>query len=339
MIIKRLWLDRDTVAQRSWVSLLEKVGLAHDEEIDYTIGIYQNNQLIATGSLFLNILKCLAIDPDYQQANLLTKIVDRLREKVSEEGETHYFVYTKPEMTQLFKGLGFNEIVRTSELVFMEQGAPDFLAYMKELETYKQPTKKNAAIVMNANPFTNGHLYLVTEAAKENETVYVFVVSEDRSLFKAATRLTLVKEGVKYLSNVVVVPTRDYSVSSATFPSYFLKDRTPTAIARSQALMDARLFKERIASFLMISHRYVGEEPFSPVTAIYNEAMTEVFTPDIQLQILPRQRFGDEIISASLVRRLMKAGNLAYIKQIVPATTYQEIVKQQKKNEVSYFGN
>lgn len=338
MIIKRLWLDRDRVAHQSWVSLLEKVGLAHDEEIDYTIGIYQNDQLIATGSLYINILKCLAIDPEFQQENLLTKLVDCLKGKVV-EGETHYFVYTKPEMILQFKGLGFNEIVRTSELVFMEQGGPDFQDYMRELASYKQPTKKNGAIVMNANPFTNGHLYLVTEAAKENETVYVFVVSEDRSLFKTAKRMALVKEGVKYLSNVVVLPTRDYSVSSATFPSYFLKNRTPRAIARSQALMDARLFKERIASFLVIGNRYVGEEPFSPVTAIYNEAMAEVFSTDIQLKILPRQRFGEEIISASLVRRLMKVGDLAYIKQIVPVTTYQEIVKQQKKNEVSYFGN
>ncbi|WP_314064281.1 [citrate (pro-3S)-lyase] ligase [uncultured Vagococcus sp.] len=336
--MKRLWLDRDRVAHQSWVSLLEKVGLAHDEEIDYTIGIYQNDQLIATGSLYINILKCLAIDPEFQQENLLTKLVDCLKGKVV-EGETHYFVYTKPEMIPQFKGLGFNEIVRTSELVFMEQGGPDFQDYMRELASYKQPTKKNGAIVMNANPFTNGHLYLVTEAAKENETVYVFVVSEDRSLFKTATRMALVKEGVKYLSNVVVLPTRDYSVSSATFPSYFLKNRTPRAIARSQALMDAHLFKERIASFLVIGNRYVGEEPFSPVTAIYNEAMAEVFSTDIQLKILPRQRFGEEIISASLVRRLMKVGDLAYIKQIVPVTTYQEIVKQQKKNEVSYFGN
>lgn len=326
------------MAHQSWVSLLEKVGLAHDEEIDYTIGIYQNDQLIATGSLYINILKCLAIDPEFQQENLLTKLVDCLKGKLV-EGETHYFVYTKPEMIPQFKGLGFNEIVRTSELVFMEQGGPDFQDYMRELASYKQPTKKNGAIVMNANPFTNGHLYLVTEAAKENETVYVFVVSEDRSLFKTATRMALVKEGVKYLSNVVVLPTRDYSVSSATFPSYFLKNRTPRAIARSQALMDARLFKERIASFLVIGNRYVGEEPFSPVTAIYNEAMAEVFSTDIQLKILPRQRFGEEIISASLVRRLMKVGDLAYIKQIVPVTTYQEIVKQQKKNEVSYFGN
>ncbi len=339
MIIKRVWLDRDPEAYRSWCSLLEEVGLAHDEEIDYTIGIYQHNQLIATGSLFLNILKCLAIAPEYQQENLLTKIVGRLREKVSDEGGAHYFVYTKPEMTTQFRGLGFNEIVRTPELVFMEQGAPDFVDYLKELAKYKQPTQNNAAIVMNANPFTNGHLYLVTEAAKENETVYVFVVSEDRSMFKAATRLRLVREGVKYLSNVVVLPTRDYSVSSATFPSYFLKDRTPTALARSQALMDASLFKERIASFLDIRRRYVGEEPFSPVTAIYNDAMKAVFAPNIHLQVLPRQRYGEEVISASLVRGLMKANDLAYIKQIVPSITYQEIVKHQKKNEVSYFGN
>ena len=42
---------------------------------------------------------------------------------------------------------------------------------------------KVAAIVMNANPFTLGHQYLVEKAAAENDLVHLFMVSEDASLF------------------------------------------------------------------------------------------------------------------------------------------------------------
>lgn len=331
MTIRRIWLDRDPLGKQQWADFLITAGLFPDEQLDYTIGIYDQEKLIGTGSIFRNILKCVAIDASYQNENLLTQIVQALRERLRDIGYQHYFLYTKPKTSQLFHSLGFTEIAATSDLVFMEQGFPDFNDYLTELKKQQRKTKNNAAIVMNANPFTNGHLYLVTEAAKSVETVYLFVLSEERSLFDAKTRFELVKKGTKHLENVVVLPTREYMVSSATFPSYFLKDQAKASIAQVQAVLDATLFKEKIASALSISTRFVGEEPFSEVTEIYNQAMKKTFGSALKLVILPRKKSGEEVISATRVRALMDEKNYAAIKALVPPTTFEEITKQNNK--------
>ncbi|MEI5992902.1 [citrate (pro-3S)-lyase] ligase [Candidatus Enterococcus mansonii] len=331
MNIKRIWLDRDQAGKKQWTDFLATADLLPDDQLDYTIGIYDQEKLIGTGSIFRNILKCVAIDASYQNENLLSQIVQSLRERLQEIGYQHYFLYTKPKTSKLFRSLGFTEIASTTELVFMEQGFPDFEDYLAELKKHQRMTKHNAAIVMNANPFTNGHLHLVTEAAKRAETVYLFVLSEERSLFDAKTRFELVKEGISHLSNVVVLPTREYMVSSATFPSYFLKDQAKASIAQVQAVLDATLFKEKIASTLSISTRFVGEEPFSQVTEIYNQAMKKTFGSELKLVILPRKRIGEDVVSATRVRALMAQENYVAIKPLVPPKTFEEIIKQKNK--------
>lgn len=331
MVIKRLWLEKDPSAYNQWAELLNRFDLIPDEQVDWTIGIFEEERLIATGSLYQNIVKCIAIDPEVQGENLLTKLMDRLKDTLQERGYQHIFLYTKPEMSRLFKSIGFSEIIQTKEVIFMEQGFPDFEGYLDLLRKAKRPTKKNAGIVMNANPFTNGHLYLVTEAAKMNETVYVFVVSEERSLFSTETRMKLVKAGLEHLKNVVVLPTREYIVSSATFPAYFLKDQARAAVAKVQATLDATLFKDRIAAELGISTRFVGEEPFSEVTEIYNQTMQQVFQKNLSLVIIPRKAVADKIISATYVRGLIEQGAYEAIKPFVPTTTYQELLKMKNK--------
>ena len=331
MNIRRIWLDRDLAAKQQWSDFVINADLIPDDQLDYTIGIYDQEKLIGTGSIFRNILKCVAVDPSYQNENLLTQIIQALRERLQELGYQHYFLYTKPKTSKLFHSLGFTKIAATSELVFMEQGFPDFKDYLAELKKHQRNTKQNAAIVVNANPFTNGHLYLVTEAAKSAETVYLFVLSEERSLFDANTRLELVKEGVRHLTNVVVLPTREYMVSSATFPAYFLKDQAKANIAKVQAILDATLFKEKITPTLSISTRFVGEEPFSEVTEIYNQAMKRTFGSELKLVILPRKKIDGEAISATKVRALMEQENYAAIKSLVPPKTFEEIIKQKNK--------
>lgn len=327
---KRLWLNRDPDMYAKWVELLERADLVADDQVDFSIGFFDGGKLIATGSIFQNILKCITIDPKYQNENLLTQVVQKLREQLQEVGYTHYFLYTKPTVKHLFKSLGFSEIIATEELIFMEQGFPDFNDYLNEINQSKRSTHKNAGIVMNANPFTDGHLYLITEAAKKNETVYVFVVSEDRSFFDTETRFRLVVEGVEALKNVVVLPTREYIVSSATFPSYFLKDQARAAVAKVQAKLDAALFKNRIAPILEITKRFVGEEPLSPVTELYNQAMKDSFLDNLDLVILPRKQVSGEVISASRVRSLLKQKDEQTLKKLVPETTFKELMKYKK---------
>lgn len=143
--------------------------------------------------------------------------------------------------------------------------------------------------------------------------------------------MAMVKLGTDHLSNVTVLPTNDYMVSSATFPSYFLRDDAEMAVARIQASLDARLFKERVAPILKITERYVGDEPYSLVTNIYNESMQAVFGDGLTLNILPRLAIDGEIISATKVRLAIKEKDDESLQRLLPESSYQYL-KEHKLN-------
>lgn len=322
--IKRMRLDRDDNARSKWENLMQAADLNIHEEIDYTVGIYKKSELVATGSYAHNIIKCLAVCKDYQSENLLTQLVVHLMNRLQQEGHHHYFVYTSPQNSIYFKSMGFKIIIQTEDLAFMEFGTPHFKSYLELLSNYKKEGN-NGAIVMNANPFTKGHRYLIEEAAEKSDYVYMFVLSEDRSEFSAEDRMNMVKLGVADLDNVIVLPTRDYMVSSATFPSYFLRNDAMEEIARVQANLDAQLFKEKIAPVLNIKYRFVGEEPYSTVTNIYNESMSSIFQDELTLFTIPRKEVNGEIISATKVRKMLTTNAMDKLNDMVPETTYNYI--------------
>ena len=189
----------------------------------------------------------------------------------------------------------------------------------KKLEQDRRPGK-SGAIVMNANPFTLGHLSLVERAARECDTVHLFVLSEEQSLVPFDVRWKLVTEGVAHLSNVICHPSGPYMISSATFPSYFLKDEQ--AVITGHAKLDLTLFGS-IAQALGVSVRYVGEEPRSLVTGLYNQIMAqELPQMGIQCVEVPRTQADGQVISASAVRQAIHDGCLEEIRNQLPQTTW-----------------
>ncbi|MGX7394330.1 [citrate (pro-3S)-lyase] ligase [Carnobacterium mobile] len=330
--IKRLWVKKSKTDHQKWEKLLHQAGIQTEENVDYTVGLFDGEKLIGTGSIADNVLKCFAVCKDYTGGGAINQLVSHLMNKVFEDGETACYVYTKPASKAAFQHLGFKEISRVEEeLVFMEKAAFGFESYLQALSQEAVEGERIAGIVMNANPFTKGHQYLVETAAKENDWVHLFVLSEDASVFPAADRKKLVKEGGKYLKNISIHDTKSYLVSSATFPSYFLKENSD--VTRIQAKLDATIFREAIAPTLNIRFRYVGEEPYSEATNIYNEAMAEVFDDTIQLIILPRKATSEEVISASRVRTLFAENKLNELKALVPQTTF-DYLNSQKGKEV-----
>ena len=77
---------------------------------------------------------------------------------------------------------------------------------------------------MNCNPFTKGHLYLIEKASAESDHLFILIVEEDKSVFPFEKRMELVKRGTEHLDNIDVIPGGSYTISSATFPSYFAKE-------------------------------------------------------------------------------------------------------------------
>ena len=311
--------DKRTMAKIR--ALLERVDITLDEHLDYTCAVFdEEGAPIATGSAFGSTLRCFAVDPAHQGEGLLNEVITHLMEDRMAKGHFHLFVYTKPGSAKFFKDLGFSEIAEVPGLlIFLENRRDGFSSYLKRLEKKKRPGQA-AAIVMNANPFTLGHRYLVETAAKENDVVHLFLLSEDAGPIPAAVRHRLVREGVADLPNVVIHETGEYLISSATFPGYFLKSEEK--ILRTQARLDTALFV-RIAQALDVTVRYVGSEPRSVVTGIYNEVLSEALPAHgIQCRIVPRKELPDgRVISASAVRQAIHDGQLDRAADMLPETT------------------
>src|SRR5208283_3870000 len=189
----------------------------------------------------------------------------------------------------------------------------------------RRPGEKVGGIVLNANPFTLGHRYLVEQAARACDWLHVFVVKEDASMFSYADRYGLVAAGVRGIGNLTLYPGSDYIISRATFPNYFLKDKG--IVDHSWAGIDLLLFREYIAPALGITHRYVGTEPFDRVTNDYNAEMMEWLehaaskaAPLVVVEI-PRATNRGVPISATEVRRLLARRDFSRIAELVPETT------------------
>ena len=150
--------------------LLEQEGIRRDTNLDYICAMFDDDlNIIATGSCFGNTLRCLSVDHHYQGNGLLNEIVTHLINIQFERGNTHLFLYTKPDTAKFFKDLGFYEIARADkQIVFMENKKDGFSNYLKNLEKPDSEFQTTAALVINANPFTLGHQYLVEKAAADN---------------------------------------------------------------------------------------------------------------------------------------------------------------------------
>lgn len=313
----------DRFAQAKVDQLLSAEGIRRDGNLDYTCGIFDDDEeLIATGSCFGNTLRCLAVSHDHQGEGLLNQVISHLTEVQMARGNAHLFLYTKPSAAKFMADLGFYEIARVDrKLVFMENRRTGFRNYRAALEKKRVEADRVAAIVMNANPFTLGHRYLVEQASRENDAVHLFLLSEEAGPIPHAVRRKLVEEGIADLHNVILHESGPYIISSATFPSYFLKDSDD--VIRVQAELDLTVFAQ-IARCLGIGRRYVGEEPLSHVTGLYNEIMAARLPElGIECRILPRLRAGDAVISASTVRQAIHDGRVEDIRPLVPESTYR----------------
>lgn len=207
-----------------------------------------------------------------------------------------------------------------------------------QLESIGDKSKEFArdvgAIVMNCNPFTKGHLYLIEQASSMVELLYVFIVQENKSFFSFNERFELVKKGTRHLENVVVVPSGEYILSYKTFRCYFSKEQNNSNII--DASTDVEIFARYIAPYLNIRKRFAGEEPMDMVTRQYNVQMSEIL-PEFGIEFveIPRKCLEQEdvVISASLVRKLMKDRDWGRIKELVPQTTYDYLVEKYAQND------
>ena len=308
-----------------WIDLLQKANLACDEQLESTVLVWEGDSLIATGSRWGNILKCIAVDDAHRGEDLTATVLTALRQDAFTDGYSHLFLYTKPKNEFMFSSLFFYPIAKTGDVLLMENrqnGIGNFLNTLPVAEG-----KTVGAAVMNCNPFTKGHRYLIETAAKECDRVYVFVLSEDRSEFSAKDRMEMVKLGTADLPNVTVLPTGPYLISAATFPTYFLKEREKAT--QVQCLLDIEIFTKYYVPKFGIQRRYVGTEPCSPMTAQYNEALAAALPEKgIVLRQVERLEQDSTPVSASEVRKALD--NPEKLARLVPQSTLDYLLKEEE---------
>ena len=308
-----------------WEQLLERSGLTPDTQADSVLLVWEGEELIATGSRLGNLLKCIAVDGSHQGQDLTATVLTHLRQDALQAGYRHLFLYTKPKNKYLFASLFFYPIAQTESVLLMENKPKGIGEFLDSLALVPA-SGEVGAIVMNCNPFTKGHRYLIETAAKDCDRLYVFVLSEDKSLFSAQDRMAMVKAGTMDMPNVTVLPTGPYLISSATFPTYFLKEQSK--IQNAQCELDVAIFAKYYAPKFGITKRYVGTEPFCGVTAQYNSVLKKLLPEHgITLCQIPRLESGSTPISASTVRELLTAGNREAIADLVPKSTYDYLLK------------
>ena len=321
---------------------LQTNGLRYDD-VDYYAAIVDesSDEMIAGGGLKGSVIKCVAVADGHKGEAVANVIVSHLIAKANAEGCQCVKLYTKPDNRQLFESLSFRLIAESPNAILMETGVGGIEKYSEELRVKSEELRvkseelKNdesvvsnarkpiGVIVMNANPFTLGHRFLVEQSSELVERLYVVVVREDCSMFSYNERKAMVSQGVRDIGNVVVVDGSDYAVSAATFPTYFLKqlsDATDT-----QIILDLDLYCRRIAPALGATIRFFGSEPTDPLTRRYNELMHQQLGEEHVHEIQRKQQEGSAI-SASRVRKAMMEGCIWDAIQLVPPTTIPYII-------------
>ena len=324
---------------------LEANGLRMESLDSYYVMEDAAGSIVAGAGIAGDVLKCLAVAPEVRSEGLLVPLVSRI---MSDHARPSFKVFTKPEYQAVFESLGFRLLASAPLAVLLEKGhgLEDYCSYLR---SFRRPGR-NGVVVMNANPFTLGHQYLLQQAASQVDHLFVIPVKEDVSMFSYEERRAMIcagsagpaAEGIYFsgrgpknqIPSAIATPSRreechaerseeskgitvlegsDYVISAATFPTYFLKDLSTAA--ETQMQLDVDLYDKWIAPALGATVRFVGSEPLDALTNRYNQLITNP-------TLVERLCIHGEVVSASRVRRALEKGCFPEAASLCPASTH-----------------
>ena len=314
------------------------------DDVDYYAALVDEttDEIVAGGGLKGGVIKCVAVADGHKGEAVANQIVSHLIAQANADGHQCVKLFTKPQNRQMFESMSFRLLAEAPKAILMETGIGGIKRYSEELKREKGKVKseksngklhhstpstphpimpQSGIIIMNCNPFTLGHRYLIEQAAQQVDTLYILVVREDCSMFGYDERKAMIVRGVAHINNVVVCDGSEYSISATTFPTYFLKSLSDAS--DTQMTLDIDLYRRHIAPALGATVRFVGTEPDDPLTRRYNELMKSML-PDVRE--VARLQQGGVAVSASRVRKAIVENHLALAARLVPPTTVPYIV-------------
>ena len=314
------------------------------DDVDYYAALVDEttDEIVAGGGLKGGVIKCVAVAEGHKGEAVANQIVSHLIAQANADGHQCVKLFTKPQNQKMFESMSFRLLAEAPKAILMETGIGGIKRYSEELKSEKGKVKseksngklhhltpstpqpimpQSGIIIMNCNPFTLGHRYLIEQAAQQVDTLYILVVREDCSMFGYDERKAMIVRGVAHINNVVVCDGSEYSISATTFPTYFLKSLSDAS--DTQMTLDIDLYRRHIAPALGATVRFVGTEPDDPLTRRYNELMKNML-PDVRE--VARLQQGGVAVSASRVRKAIVENHLAQAARLVPPTTVPYIV-------------
>lgn len=314
------------------------------DDVDYYAALVDEttDEIVAGGGLKGGVIKCVAVADGHKGEAVANQIVSHLIAQANVDGHQCVKLFTKPQNQKMFESMSFRLLAEAPKAILMETGIGGIKRYSEELKREKGKVKseesngklhhlnpspqqpimpQSGIIIMNCNPFTLGHRYLIEQAAQQVDTLYILVVREDCSMFGYDERKAMIVRGVAHINNVVVCDGSEYSISATTFPTYFLKCLSDAS--DTQMTLDIDLYRRHIAPALGVTVRFVGTESDDPLTRRYNELMKSML-PDVR-EVARLQQSG-VAVSASRVRKAIVENHLALAARLVPPTTVPYIV-------------
>jgi [citrate (pro-3S)-lyase] ligase len=300
---------------------------------DKTYVIRDKGKIISTGSVSGNILKYFFSEEEYKGQGTMTIIYNSLLNYLVEKNIGSYFVFTTPSNKKIFESLGLNEVHSTDKVTLFEGGFYSYNKWIDKVKSYIGPKKgRRGAIIVNCNPMTLGHKYLMEKALDEVDELLIFVVEEDKSVFPFKDRFGILQKELSSYDRIKLLEGGPYIISQATFPTYFIKKKDE--MLETYTNLDGSIFADKIAKDLEIDIRFFGSEPTDLVTLAYNKSMDRILkSRGIDVKIFERKSLDDTIISASSVRKLIKEDRLEEAFKYLPSSTI-EYLKSDRGREV-----
>src|SRR5690554_6026105 len=132
------------------------------DTLDYAIVLKDNNQIVGSCCKDKNVLKMIAIHPEYQQHNFVATLISEMQHVLFDQGYTHSFVFTPKKSKEIFISLNYHEIISVCDVCLLEKGKQKIDDVIESIrKQINTNTSNNGAIVINGNPFTLGHQYLI----------------------------------------------------------------------------------------------------------------------------------------------------------------------------------
>ena len=326
----------------------------------YSVIENEAGRILAGAGIRKDIIKCIAVAQEARSEGLVAPLVSYLISLAASRGIPELKLYTKPENKAIFESLGFHVLASAPQAILMENGR-GLERYCDYLRSQKGKGRCGV-VVMNANPFTLGHLYLLQQAAAQVDTLFVIPVKEDGQRFSYSERISMIKKAEENYflcsspknqfssaeantGKIVILEGSEYQISAATFPTYFLKDLSEAA--ETHIRLDLDLFQRHIAPALKAEVRFVGTEPDDALTNHYNTIMKELLPHVVEIPRLktsagplseenyfscgsPKNQFSSDfanpshagLVSASAVRAALDRGCFREASALCPESTW-----------------